>query len=71
MRALIHRRAALFHRAVHKIIHNPVSGAWTGRLKVADVRDDCVKGQQHLVSGYRDGEAVITPGLCPNAPPNP
>ena len=58
MRALIHRRAAFFHRAVHKMVHSPVllphgslisglpqsAACGRGRLGVADVRDDCVKG---------------------------
>ncbi len=58
MRALIHRRAAFFHRAVHKMVHSPVllphgslirglpqsSACGRCRLRVADVRDDCVKG---------------------------
>jgi hypothetical protein len=64
MCALIHRRPALFHRAVHKIIHNRSAASARRRLGVADVRDDCVKGLQHVVSGRRDGEAVLPGAEC-------
>src|ERR1022692_4889870 len=58
-RAVIPRRAVLFHRAIHNPVHKNASPARAASL-VADVRDHCGEGLQRPVRRYRDRAAMLS-----------